>query len=293
MRKIGATQLPVLEHVEPVAAAEINRRGGGNLHRPLGPARLGTPHSQIGPVARFGAIDREGNAIEIALARRTEQFDGGQRLRDRTPEHCNRLISRVDERDQFALRPARRQRLPWYPHRSVRVAAHDSDGFALRIADVTISAVSAFSRGSTPAVSSLAVVPPRMILTACHAVSGKETISTLTDFFSTGRLPITVVTWWCLDCAEALAAYPCGCISSPITVVGRCLGFTEALAAYPCGCISSPITVVGRCLDFAEALAAYPWGCISSSKIIAPGIPHAQLSFCIDPPTDASDPSAV
>jgi hypothetical protein len=106
-----------------------------------------------------------------------------------------------------------------------------------------------------------------MILTACHAVSGKETISTLTGFFSTICLPIRVVGW--------------------------CFGFTEAFAAYPCGCISSPITVVGRCLDFAEALAAYPWGCISSSRIIAPGIPHAQLSFCIDPPTDASDRSAV
>ena len=92
-----------------------------------------------------------------------------------------------------------------------------------------------------------------MIFTACHSVSGNETIWTLTGFFSTGRLPMATVTW-CTGLAEALAAYPCG--------------FTEAFAAYPCGCV------------------------ISSSSI-APGIPLAQLSFRIDPPTDATDPSTV
>jgi hypothetical protein len=70
---------------------------------------------------------------------------------------------------------------------------------------------------------------------------------------------------WCTGLAEALAAYP--------------WGFTEALAAYPCG--------------FTEAFAAYPCGCIISSSSIAPGIPLAQLSFRIDPPTDATDPSTV
>ena len=117
--------------------------------------------------------------------------------------------------------------------------------------NVTISAVSAFSAGSTPAVSSFAGVPPRMIFTACHSVSGNETIWTLTGYFSTGRLPMATVTW-CPGLAEALAAYPCG--------------FTEAFAAYPCGCISSSISA---------------------------GIPLAQLSFRIDPPTDATDPSTV
>jgi hypothetical protein len=70
---------------------------------------------------------------------------------------------------------------------------------------------------------------------------------------------------WCTGLAEGLAAYPCG--------------FTEALVAYPYG--------------FTEAFAAYPCGCIISSSSIAPGSPLAQLSFRIDPPTDATDPSTV
>ena len=79
LRKIGAAQLPVLDDIEPVAAADIDRRSSGDLHRPLRTVRLGAPHSQICPVARLGAIDREGDAIEIGFPRRTEQIDGGRR----------------------------------------------------------------------------------------------------------------------------------------------------------------------------------------------------------------------
>ena len=141
--------------------------------------------------------------------------------------------------------------------------------------NVTISAVSAFSAGSTPAVSSFAGVPPRMIFTACHSVSGNETIWTLTGFFSTGRLPMVTVTW-CTDLAEALAACPCD--------------FTQAFAAYPCDFTDA---FAAHPCDFTEAFAAYPCGCVISSSSIAPGIPLAQLSFRIDPPTDATDPSTV
>ena len=104
MRKIGAAQLPVLDDVEPVAAADIDRRGGRDLHRSLRPVQLGTPHSQIGPVAQFGAVDCEGNPIEIALACWTEQFDAGQRLRDRPAQHRHRMIPRIGERHQLAVR---------------------------------------------------------------------------------------------------------------------------------------------------------------------------------------------
>jgi hypothetical protein len=81
---------------------------------------------------------------------------------------------------------------------------------------------------------------------------------------------------WCTGLAEGLAAYPCGFTEA---LAAYPCGFTEAFAAYPCG--------------FTEAFAAYPCGCIIIRSIIAPGIPLAQLSFRIDPPTDATDPSTV
>ena len=101
----------------------------------------------------------------------------------------------------------------------VGVAPHHTDGLLLGSSKVTISAFSAFSAGTTPAVSSFAGVPPRMILTACHPVSGNETICTLTGFFSGMRLfsgiclpVITVV--WCFGLTEPFAAYPGCCIDS-------------------------------------------------------------------------------
>src|SRR5262249_10473998 len=45
LRKISTTQLSVLDDIEPVAAAHIDRRGGRDLHRSLRAVELGTPHS--------------------------------------------------------------------------------------------------------------------------------------------------------------------------------------------------------------------------------------------------------
>jgi len=93
-------------------------------------------------------------------------------------------------------------------------------GLLFESAKVTIWAVSSFSVASTPAVSSFAGVPPRMILTGCHWVSGNETICTLGGFFSTTCLVLATT---CL----------------PVATVTRCLDLTAAFAAYPHGCVSS------------------------------------------------------
>jgi hypothetical protein len=133
-REIRATQLPVLGNVEPVTAAEILRRRGRDLHRPLGSVRLGPPHPQIGPVAGFGTVDRKSDAIEIGLFRWTEQLDDGRRQRYRAPEHRHRSIARVSEHNQFGLYAIRglglQQRC-----RPAALAPQYSDGLALRVVE--------------------------------------------------------------------------------------------------------------------------------------------------------------
>ena len=158
-------------HVKPVAAADIDRCGGGDLHRPLRTVQLGTPHSQIGPMARFGAIDREGNAIEIGFSRRTKQIDAGRRLRNRTAQHRHRPLPRVGERHQFAVRPVSAWQSPWSLRRTVGVAAHHSDGFAVRILEGNdLSGLGLFGRHHPgglvfrrcPASDDLNRLPPRL-----------------------------------------------------------------------------------------------------------------------------------
>src|SRR6266404_2330686 len=68
-RQITATQHPVFEEIEPVAAADIRRCRGGNLHRSLRSAPLGAPHSGIGPVTGFCALDGKGDPVEVGVPR--------------------------------------------------------------------------------------------------------------------------------------------------------------------------------------------------------------------------------
>jgi hypothetical protein len=55
--QIGSSHDPILRQVEPVSAPDICRRRCANLHRPLRPERVRSPHPGILAMARFGAID--------------------------------------------------------------------------------------------------------------------------------------------------------------------------------------------------------------------------------------------
>jgi len=83
--EIGTAQRTVLVQVEPVAAADIEGCRGADLHRSLRPARLRTPHAQIGAVGRFGAVDREGDTVEIGRGSRAEQLRFGDGRKPRAP----------------------------------------------------------------------------------------------------------------------------------------------------------------------------------------------------------------
>src|ERR1700745_3566267 len=92
--KISPPQRPVLHNVETVAAAYIECGGGSHLHWTLGPAGLGTPHSQIYAVGGVLAGDSKGDTIEIGNRSRPEQISLGQ-LRTKASQNTDGPLTRI------------------------------------------------------------------------------------------------------------------------------------------------------------------------------------------------------
>jgi hypothetical protein len=112
-REIGSSQKPILDQIEPVAAAQIGRRRSRDLHRTLGGGEFRAPHRGIGAVARFGAVNGKGDAIEIGAPRRREQLRGrAARYREwiapgpncrRTAQHGDRRLPPVGKADDLGI----------------------------------------------------------------------------------------------------------------------------------------------------------------------------------------------
>jgi hypothetical protein len=100
-----AAQRPVPGEIEPIAATYIDRRGGGDLHRPLGSARFVAPHPRIGTVAGFRAIDRESDTIEIGNRGRSEQVEI-RRMRSGAPQDADGPHARIGEAHHFQVHGA-------------------------------------------------------------------------------------------------------------------------------------------------------------------------------------------
>ena len=87
--EIGAAQSPVLTHVQPIAAAGIHRSSRRELHRPLWPFGIGTPHLRIGAMARLGAVHRVSHTVERAGPARRQ----GARLRCEVAARSDRQLA--------------------------------------------------------------------------------------------------------------------------------------------------------------------------------------------------------
>src|SRR6516162_5341543 len=195
--EIGAAQCAVFNKVEAVAAADIGRRGLSDLHRPLGPARLQTPHTQAEPVARFSAVYRERNAIEIGCR------GGAKRPASATYEEAPLKIV-TDRFPEFAklttciFMTLAGRTCPGVTTESPRMTL---TGFAAGSAKAMISAASAFSALGFGLLWFFVDEPPRTTFTAPQPVSGKLTSWTLPLW-----LLMTCSTVWAEPCRLVFAA---------------------------------------------------------------------------------------